>query len=208
MLGTETVGGSVLVSKNPAPKSAAPAQSAAPDLKKKLHDKHHELKQKRQAYHYDWNQETLRDVAGSEAVTVVITVDAGGKLLFAECCRSTTRFVGGEEQKVLQAATERRVRIPERGACLFRGNMWHAGDSYEGEHWRMHFYLLRRQGHEAAEFRNSPGTTDLGLHAVEGVAEYQAALQRAAPADFDAEQFTAQTVGSELQRRKWGKWKS
>ena len=51
----------------------------------------------------------------------------------------------------------------------------------------MHFYLLRRQGHEAAEFRNSPGTTDLGLHAVEGVAEYQAALQRAAPTDFDAE---------------------
>ena len=149
----------------------------------------------------------LRDVAGSEAVTVVITVDAGGKLLFAECCRSTTRFVGGEEQKVLQAAAERRVRIPERGACLFRGNMWHAGDSYEGEHWRMHFYLLRRQGHEAAEFRNSPGTTDLGLHAVEGVAEYQAALQRAAPTDFDAEQFSVLTVGSELQRRKWGRWK-
>ena len=72
----------------------------------------------------------------------------------------------------------------------------------------MHFYLLRRQGHEAAEFRNSPDTTDLGLHAVEGVAEYWAALQRAAcAADFDAEQFTAQTVGSELQRRKWGKWK-
>ena len=204
MLGTETVGGSVLVSKNPAPKPAAPAQSAAPDLKKKLHD---ELKQKRQGYHYDWNQDTLRDVAGSEAVTVVITVDAGGKLLFAECCRSTTRFVGGEQQQVLQAAAERRVRIPERGACLFRGNMWHAGDSYEGEHWRMHFYLLRRQGHEAAEFRNSPGSTDLGLHAVEGVAEYQAALQRAAPTDFDAEQFSVLTVGSELQRRKWGKWK-
>ena len=137
--------------------------------KKKLHDKPHELKQKRQGYHYDWNQDTLRDVAGSEAATVVITVDAGGKLLFAECCRSTTRFVGGEEQKVLQAATERRVRIPERGACLFRGSMWHAGDSYKGEHWRMHFYLLRRQGHEAAEFRNSPGTTKLGLHAVEGI---------------------------------------
>ena len=123
MLGTETVGGSVLVSKNPAPKSAAPAQSAAPDLKKKLHDKLHELKQKRQGYHYDWNQNTLRDVAGSEAVTVVITVDAGGKLLFAECCRSTTRFVGDEEQKVLKAAAERRVLIPERGACIFRGNM-------------------------------------------------------------------------------------
>ena len=199
MLGTETVGGSVLVSKNPAPEPAAPEQAsgrADPE------------KQKRQGYHYDWNQDTLRDVAGSEAVTVVITVDAGGKLLFAECCRSTTRFVGDEEQPVMKAAAERRVRIPERGACLFRGNMWHAGDSYEGEHWRMHFYLLRRQGHEAAEFRNSPGTTDLGLHAVEGVAEYQAALQRAAPADFDAEQFSVLTVGSELQRRKWGKWKS
>ena len=49
--------------------------------------------------------------------------------------------------------------------------------------------------------------TDLGLHAVEGVAEYQAALQRAAPADFDAEQFSVLTVGSELQRRKWGRWK-
>ena len=139
-------------------------------------------------------------------MTVVITVDAGGKLLFAECCRSTTRFVGGEEQNVLQAATERRVRIPERGACLFRGNMWHAGDSYEGEHWRMHFYLLRRQGHEAAEFRNSPGTTDLGLHAVEGVDEYCAALKRpACVADFDAVQFSALTVESELERRKWGK---
>ena len=206
MLGTETVGGSVLVSKNPAPKSAAPAQSAAPDLKKKLHDKHHELKQKRQGYHYDWNQNTLRDVAGSEAVTVVITVDAGGKLLFAECCRSTTRFVGGEQQQVLQAVAERRVRIPEQGACLFRGNMWHAGDSYEGEHWRMHFYLLRRQGHEAAEFRNTPGTTDLGLHAVEGVDEYRAALQRAVcVADFDAVQFSALTVESELKLRKWGK---
>ena len=69
----------------------------------------------------------------------------------------------------MKAAAERRVRIPEGGACLFRGSMWHAGDSYEGEHWRMHFYLLRRQGHEAAEFRNTPGTTDLGLHAVEGI---------------------------------------
>ena len=71
----------------------------------------------------------------------------------------------------------------------------------------MHFYLLRRQGHEAVEFRNSPGTTELGLHAVEGVAEYQAALQRAAPTDLDAEQFSVLTVGSELQRRKWGRWK-
>ena len=73
----------------------------------------------------------------------------------------------------------------------------------------MHFYLLRRQGHEAAEFRNTPGTTDLGLHAVEGVDEYRAALQHAAcVADFDAERFSALTVGSELQRRKWGEWKS
>ena len=71
----------------------------------------------------------------------------------------------------------------------------------------MHFYLLRRQGHEAAEFRNTPGTTDLGLHAVEGVDEYRAALQRAAcVADFDAPQFSALTVESELERRRWGKW--
>ena len=204
MLGTETVGGSVLVSKNPAP--AAPEQAPSrEDLAKRLHNQLHVLKQKRQGYHYDWNQDTLRDVAGSEAVTVVITIDAGGTLLFAECCRSTTRFVGNEEQLVLKAAAERRVRIPERGACLFRGNMWHAGDSYEGEHWRMHFYLLRRQGHEAGEFRNSPGTTKLGLHAVEGVDEYRVALQRAAcVADFDAVQFSSLTVGSELQRRKWG----
>ena len=109
--------------------SGAPEQAPSrEDLAKQPHDQRHALKQKRQGYHYDWNQDMLRDVAGSEAVTVVITVDAGGKLLFAECCRSTTRFVGGEEQKVLQAAAERRVRIPERGACLFRGNMWHAGD--------------------------------------------------------------------------------
>ena len=91
-------------------RGSAPAQSAAPDLKKKLHDKLHELKQKRQGYHYDWNQDTLRDVAGSEAVTVVITVDAGGKLLFAECCRSTTRFVGGEQQQVLQAAAVQQLQ--------------------------------------------------------------------------------------------------
>ena len=106
----------------------------------------------------------------------------------------------------MKAAAERRVRIPERGACLFRGNMWHAGDSYEGEHWRMHFYLLRRKGREAAEFRNTPGTTDLGLHAVEGVAEYRAALQHAAcVADFDAVQFSALTVESQLERLEWGK---
>ena len=37
-------------------------------------------------------------------MTVVITIDAGGTLLFAECCRSTTRFVGDEEQLVEYAA--------------------------------------------------------------------------------------------------------
>ena len=72
MLGTETVGGSVLVSKNPAPEPAAPEQAsgrADPE------------KQKRQGYHYDWNQNTLQEVAGSEGVTVVISIDAGGKLV-------------------------------------------------------------------------------------------------------------------------------
>ena len=70
----------------------------------------------------------------------------------------------------------------------------------------MHFYLLRRQGHEAAEFRNAPDTADLGLHAVEGVEEYRASLQLAAcVADFDAVRFSALTVESELKRRKWGK---
>ena len=106
----------------------------------------------------------------------------------------------------MKAAAERRVRIPERGACVFRGNMWHAGDAYEGEHWRMHFYLLRRQGHAAADFRNTPGTTELGLHAVEGMAEYRDASQRAASvADFDAVQISALTVESELVRRGWAK---
>ena len=59
---------------------------------------------------------------------------------------------------------------------------------------------------EAAEFRNTPGMTDLGLHAVEGVDEYCAALKRpACVADFDAVQFSALTVESALKLRKWGK---
>ena len=65
---------------------------------------------KRQAYHKDWNQKSLRDVAGSRALTVIISVDAGGKLLFAESASAGTRIVGGEELRVLKAATERRVR--------------------------------------------------------------------------------------------------
>ena len=201
VLGTETVGGSVLVSKDPSP------QAERSDAKKPLRDEMHTLKQKRQGYHYDWNQDTLENVAGSEGVTVVISIDAGGKLLFADQTCSQTRFVGGQHLQVLKAAAERRVRIPEYGACLFRGIMWHAGDSYEGEHWRMHFYLLRSQGRAAADFRDTPGNRDLGLHAVEGVDEYLSGLQRPSCADFDATVFSVLTVGRELKERKWGQHK-
>ena len=49
----------------------------------------------------------------------------------------------------------------------------------------MHFYLLRRQWHAAAAFRDTPGNTDLGLHAVEGVEEYLAGLHHPSCADFE-----------------------
>ena len=71
----------------------------------------------------------------------------------------------------------------------------------------MHFYLLRSQGRAAADFGDTPGNRDLGLHAVEGVDEYLSGLQRPSCADFDATVFSVLTVGRELKERKWGQHK-
>ena len=159
-----------------------------------------------QGYHYDWNQDTLKKVKGSLAVTVVATIDNGGSILFAAPSNAGTKESGEQLFKNLKAATERRVRIPEMGACVFRGNMWHAGDMYEGEHWRMHFYLLRAKGEPVASFRNTPGGKVVGLHAVECIDAYdksKSVVDAAAVPDFDAVGVSAFELGRELEKRGW-----